>query len=152
MRINRGTESHGLGEAETYKSPPEIAQAAERGLPAYTVLFSNDKLGGGGRLGDILVPTFLEKRRPQRGNSLYARSLQKRAWLMSLSTARGKHSRRTRTRTTTKPTPMLCALATWAALEMEDLFQVKSFIQTAEVLSAGQTKSPRSFSAITSPC
>jgi hypothetical protein len=48
------------GEYAEYSSPTPAPRAASEDLPAYTVLFSAFKLGGGGKqkFGDILVPSL----------------------------------------------------------------------------------------------
>lgn len=49
------------GETEEYNVPAPVTKAAEADLPAYTVLFTVEKFRGGGRYGEILVPSVSRK-------------------------------------------------------------------------------------------
>ena len=46
------------GEPETYDAPAPVARGAEKEVPSYTVLFSVTRASGGGKLGEILVPSI----------------------------------------------------------------------------------------------
>jgi hypothetical protein len=46
------------GEYYQAVDPTPVARESEAGLPAYTILFANEKLSGGGRFGDALVPSL----------------------------------------------------------------------------------------------
>ncbi len=49
------------GETEKYTAPDPVTKAAEAGLPAYTILFTVEKFGGGGKFGEVLVPSVSRK-------------------------------------------------------------------------------------------
>jgi hypothetical protein len=49
------------GEYEQLEAGTPVTKEASESLPAYTVLSSNTKIGGGGKFGDILVPSLSRK-------------------------------------------------------------------------------------------
>jgi hypothetical protein len=72
------------GEYEQYVAPAPSTRAAVPGLPAYKVLFSVQKFGGGGRYGDVLVSS-LSRTTPAKTREEIARKIARKEGFSQVS-------------------------------------------------------------------
>ena len=72
------------GEYETYEASPPVVRTARGGLPQYTVLFSVERFGGGGRFGDVLVPS-LSRATPAEERERVARAIAQKEGLADVT-------------------------------------------------------------------
>jgi hypothetical protein len=72
------------GETEQYVAPAPSTGAAAADLPAYKVLFSAQKFGGGGRFGDVLVSS-ISRTTPAKTREEIARKIAAKEGLVQVS-------------------------------------------------------------------